>query len=136
MDVCLSFTKSDNDSGEREITLKEVEDLLQEAQTSHLVARPFRNETRIAADGICFCCDDCCGFFLDPEEKCDKGAFIEETDVMRCELCGACADVCYFKARDVDADGMGINRLKCYGCGLCADVCPEGCIQMVPRLLR
>lgn len=135
MDVCLMFAESDpgSDSGRREITFKEVEDILQEAQTKHLVARPFRNGTRTATIGICFCCDDCCGFFLDPTEKCDKGALIEETDLLSCELCGTCAEVCYFKARDVDSDGISINRAKCYGCGLCADVCPEGCIQLIPR---
>ena len=29
------------------------------------------------------------------------------------------------KSRDVDADGIGINKLQCCGCALCADGCPE-----------
>lgn len=135
MDVCLMFTESDpgSGSGKREVTLKEVADIFREAKTNHLVTRPFRNETRTDTDGICFCCDDCCGYFLNPTEKCDKGALIESTDIDACELCGTCAQVCYFKAREVNSTGMSVNRLRCYGCGLCADVCPEGCIEMVPR---
>jgi hypothetical protein len=75
MDVCLIFNPDDpgSGSGKKEVTLTEVMGIVQEAEEKHLVARPYRDKTRTVTDGICFCCDDCCGYFLDPSERCDKG---------------------------------------------------------------
>jgi heterodisulfide reductase subunit A-like polyferredoxin len=84
-------------------------------------------------DGICFCCDDCCDYFVKPGEKCDKGDLIESTDSDRCKNCGACVEVCYFRAREVEDGRLTVEAENCYGCGLCTDVCPEACIQMVSR---
>jgi NAD-dependent dihydropyrimidine dehydrogenase PreA subunit len=121
-------------SGLREISSEEVSDILLEAQEKHLVPRPFRNQSdKTRADGICFCCDDCCGYFLSPEEVCDKGSQIEVTDLDRCTACGTCVDVCYFDARSLDDGKLMIVQDNCYGCGLCVDVCPEGCIDMAAR---
>lgn len=135
MDVCLIFTESDpgSGSGKKEITLKEVEEIFLEAQGKHLVTRPFRNQAKTDTEGICFCCDDCCGYFLDPNEKCDKGTLVEETTLDECSHCGACTEVCYFNARKMNIEKLEINHNNCYGCGLCVDVCPESCIEMVPR---
>ena len=83
--------------------------------------------------GICFCCDDCCDYFLYPDEKCDKGVYIEETNLDLCDDCGICVDVCYFKARKKDNGQLIIEQDNCYGCGLCIDACPEGGIGMVRR---
>ncbi|WP_143767139.1 hypothetical protein [Methanocella conradii] len=67
MDVCLQFypvTVADG-SNKRAATKDEVYAILKEAREKHLVPRPFRNEKdRDRVDGICFCCDDCCGYFL------------------------------------------------------------------------
>lgn len=133
-DVCLIFNSEDPGSGSglRDIGLKEVMDLLAEARENHLVARPFRNQSRDGTDGICFCCDCCCGYFLNPEEVCDKGEMISETEFERCTHCGLCEDICFFKARTV-ADGLKVDLEKCYGCGNCLAVCPEDCIRMVGR---
>lgn len=111
-----------------------MEDILKEAEAKNLVARPFRNEARTVSEGICFCCDDCCGYFLNPKEVCDKGRFIESTDREQCTDCGVCADVCYFGARKLAGDRFEILREMCYGCGLCRDVCPEECIEMAERV--
>jgi len=136
MDVCLMF-RSDfppTGSGFRELTRKDVDEILKEAKDKHLVSRPFRNEKNKAqTDGICFCCDDCCGYFLNPEEKCDKGKSIEKTDQEICNNCGDCAQVCYFKARQMNSEELRVDQDKCYGCGLCQDVCPLVCIEMVSR---
>ena len=111
-----------------------VEEVYQEAEEKHLVTRPFRNEeNRAETDGICFCCDDCCEYFVDPSQQCDKGKFVEKSDLDRCENCGRCVEVCYFGARSVDDGRLAIEQDSCYGCGLCTDVCPEECIQMVSR---
>jgi Pyruvate/2-oxoacid:ferredoxin oxidoreductase delta subunit len=136
MDVCLIFNPNDpgSGSGKKEVTLADVDRILHEAQVKHLVARPFRNEARTDTDGICFCCDDCCGYFLGPSEKCDKGELIAKTDFSQCSHCEVCVDICYFEARTMNEEELVVEKDHCYGCGLCVDVCPESCIQMVHRV--
>jgi Pyruvate/2-oxoacid:ferredoxin oxidoreductase delta subunit len=135
MDVCLAFNPEDqaSGSGKREATVKDARAILDEAADKHLVARPFRNKERTATDGICFCCDDCCGYFLNPEEKCDKGDLVAVTDLDQCTDCGECVPVCHFGARAMEGDKLAVDPERCYGCGLCASVCPLECIEMVPR---
>jgi ferredoxin len=133
-DVCLMFADVPaSGSGKRPASAAEVAEIFREAARARLVTRPFRDEARTAVEGICFCCDDCCGYFRDPGERCDPGPSIEETTREACTDCGLCAPACYFGARAMAAGGLLVDRLRCYGCGLCADVCPEDCIAMVPR---
>jgi ferredoxin len=108
--------------------------LFAEAKEKYLVVRPFRDDqdrTRVA--GICFCCDDCCGYFLDPKEECDKGKYIQSTDFDNCTNCGDCEEVCYFNARSMVDEKLAVAADRCYGCGLCANICPTGCITMTDR---
>jgi ferredoxin len=134
MDLCLMFTPDDPGSGsaKKEATRAEVLDILQEAETKFLVARPWRDDARHETIGICFCCDDCCGCFLDSSEGCDKGDLVARTDFDACTHCGDCMDVCYFHARMMASDKLTVDAERCYGCGLCLAVCPEACIRMVP----
>jgi len=135
IDLCLIFAEGDpgSGSGKHEISRAELEAIFQEAEAKHLVTRPFRNEARTATDGICFCCDDCCGYFLNRDEVCDKGKFGEQTDSERCTDCEVCVDVCFFGARKMTDGKLVVAGGGCYGCGLCQDVCPEDCIAMVAR---
>lgn len=136
IDVCLMFKNDAGSSGSglKEITLTEARAILAEAKDKMLVARPFRNlADKSETKGICFCCDDCCGYFRDNNEICDKGKYIELTDEKPCTNCYFCVDVCYFKARQVRDNSLLVHRDKCYGCGLCVQACPEICIEMVPR---
>jgi len=136
MDLCVDFQKqsSSGGSGTKEVTLAEVKEIFHEAEEKHLVTRPFRNsEDMLKTDGICFCCDDCCGYFVDPTEKCGKGRFIENTHTDKCTNCGECVELCYFNAREIVDGELIIKRDNCFGCGLCTDVCPEQCIETVFR---
>jgi Pyruvate/2-oxoacid:ferredoxin oxidoreductase delta subunit len=135
IDLCLVFYDDIgmSGSGGREIALADVEEIFREAETCHLVTRPFRSDDRTRVDGICFCCDDCCVYFLDPSDVCDKGRLVQESDPELCAACGACTEVCYFGARKTDDGELVVDRDECYGCGLCVDVCPEGSIRMVHR---
>jgi ferredoxin len=135
-DLCLMFREdiSSSGTGKKEIRLTDVLSIFEEAIDKKLVTRPFRSEiARNITDGICFCCDDCCGYFLDPAEKCDKGTRIESTDMDNCNFCGDCVTTCYFGARKMVDDELIVSRNKCYGCGLCADSCSEKAIMIVSR---
>ena len=136
IDVCLWFHADvpHYDSKWKEVDKAFVEGILQEARDKHLVTRPFRYEKNMAeTGGICFCCDDCCAYFLNRAERCDKGSLKELTDMEVCTHCGICADVCYFGSRKMVDEELTIDRKECYGCGLCREVCPEDCVQMVNR---
>jgi ferredoxin len=137
VDVCLMFREEagSGGSGLKEVGREAVEDILRLAEDKHLVTRPFRDErNRAETVGICFCCDDCCDYFLHPgESHCDQGHLIESTDQGRCTGCGQCTEVCYFRARKMVGGELVLEQEACYGCGLCLDVCPEDCIEMVAR---
>lgn len=136
IDLCLDFEKrsSSGGSGMHKATREEVKKIFDEAQEKHLVTRPFRDEADMKKiGGICFCCDDCCEYFTNPEEKCDKGAYIENTNMDDCTHCGECVDVCYFNARNIVGDELAIDRGNCFGCGLCRNICPTECVTLVER---
>ncbi|HEY3421643.1 MAG TPA: 4Fe-4S binding protein [Methanocellaceae archaeon] len=137
MDVCLQFaskTAADG-SNKNKASRTTVDRILDEAKEKHLVPRPFRNnDDQSKTDGICFCCDDCCGYFLGLHEPCDKGAMIESTNTSLCNGCGVCAEVCHFGSRTMGDNGqLVVDTERCYGCGLCVDVCPTDSIIMVNR---
>ena len=120
-----------------EITAKQArtERNLSEATEKKLVARPFRDfETTTRTVGVCFCCHDCCAYFLAPgDEPCNRGRFIESTAMDSCIHCGDCVDICYFKARTMHDGELVVDHDTCYGCGLCVEVCQPECIEMVER---
>ena len=135
IDVCLMFSADGGSSGSNmhEITKTEVDAILQEAIISKLVARPFKNDDFTDTDGICFCCQDCCGYFLDSNEICNKGKLIEKTDFDLCINCGLCVTSCYFGVRAIENGLAVIDNDNCYGCGLCIRECPVQGISMVAR---
>jgi NAD-dependent dihydropyrimidine dehydrogenase PreA subunit len=136
VDVCLYFCEGFPPTGSqwREVSRLAAEELLGLAETCRLVTRPFRGEQdRSRVEGICFCCDDCCGYFLNPTERCDKGTLIEVTDRDGCDDCGLCVGVCYFGARAMDNGKLALARERCYGCGLCVQACQPGSVSMTAR---
>ena len=139
MDVCLEFKAQTaaEGSGRRRSSRAEAGELLRIAEENRLVTRPFRDDaTRTATEGICFCCDCCCGYFNagdGGEFTCEKGRFIERTEMDSCTHCGACVEVCYFKARGLKDGLLEVDRDRCFGCGLCVNACPIGCVEMDRR---
>jgi ferredoxin len=138
LDVCLFFDDSEmtgTGGNFHEVDREFVMGLFREAEGKRLVTRPFHYaEDRTRNQGICFCCDDCCWYLTHLEEEaCDRGRFVERTRMDACTHCGACVEVCYFRARVMDGELLKIARERCYGCGICRVACPEGCIEMVGR---
>jgi len=75
--------------------------------------------------------------FLRPElESVDK-AYMEVpvADEGKCTSCGACRDICQFKAITVMADTLLVFPEMCHGCGGCLAVCPEGALSPGEREL-
>jgi len=132
-DVCLVLKENvDGSGGEKhEISKTQLSEIFAEAENKKLVPRPFRSDDRTEIDGICFCCNDCCSYFLYGSETCDKGAFHELTLMDDCTHCGLCVDVCFFEARKMQNDELKIVSGNCYGCGLCVSSCPAECIKMI-----
>ena len=136
IEVCLGFSPevTSTDSGVKKASFEEAMQLVLYAEEKSLVFRPYRDmEDKEKIDGICFCCDDCCGYFVDEDEPCDKGRFIEHTQLELCSHCGVCVPVCHFHAREIIAEKLKITQDNCYGCGLCFEVCPSDAISLVKR---
>lgn len=75
--------------------------------------------------------------FLNPRiEGCrEAGMPVPVIDESRCTRCGACADLCQFKAISLLGDVMLVFPEMCHGCGGCMAVCPEGAINAGSRPL-
>lgn len=52
-----------------------------------------------------------------------------------CTACGACRDICRFKAIAKFGSGMAVFPDMCHGCGGCFAVCPENALSPGQRLL-
>jgi len=65
--------------------------------------------------------------FLHPEIKGREtvGLTVPVVDEDRCTLCGACSELCQFKAISVMGDLVMTFPEMCHGCGGCLAVCPE-----------
>jgi MinD superfamily P-loop ATPase len=75
--------------------------------------------------------------FLKPEikETKDISRMVPEVDMDKCDYCGACGDICEFKAITVlkDATVMTFHEM-CHGCKGCVMVCPHQAIQAKNRV--
>ncbi len=54
----------------------------------------------------------------------------------RCELCGACVQICEPRAITMSGHTLIIDRAKCSNCGRCASVCPAQAMKMIGRVVR
>jgi MinD superfamily P-loop ATPase len=75
--------------------------------------------------------------FLKPEEtqSIDVSRMVPEVDMDKCDYCGACGDICEFKAITVlkGATVMTFHEM-CHGCKGCVMVCPHHAIQEKNRI--
>ena len=75
--------------------------------------------------------------FLKPEQVVSEGAYLQVPvlDPERCKLCGACAELCQFKAISLMGKHLLLFPDLCHGCGGCLRICPNGALQPGRRTL-
>ena len=75
--------------------------------------------------------------FLNPELDRTETVYtpVPGIDTDRCTLCGACAEICRYKAIAVLPETILSFPELCHGCGGCMAVCPEGAISEAGREL-
>lgn len=75
--------------------------------------------------------------FLKPESVNSEAAYLEVPmlDKARCKQCGACAELCQFKALSVMGAHLLVFPDMCHGCGGCMRICPQGALQKGHREL-
>lgn len=74
MDVCLIFNPDDPGSGtgKKPVSLRDVMGIVQEAESKHLVARPYRNAARTDTDGYAFVVMTAAAIFWTPVSAATK----------------------------------------------------------------
>ena len=75
--------------------------------------------------------------FLNPVFDEVEKAYMEipEVDEDKCTACGACREICQFKAITVMAGTLLVFAEMCHGCGGCIEVCPEKALSPGKREL-
>lgn len=75
--------------------------------------------------------------FLRPEGGTSEPVHLEvpQVDAARCTGCGACAELCQFKAISLLGPTAVVFPEMCHGCGGCRRVCPAGAISAGQRVL-
>ncbi len=68
--------------------------------------------------------------FLRPELEAEQPAYLEvpRADEALCTACGACAELCQFKAISLLGQVLLTFPEMCHGCGGCLAVCPAGAL--------
>ena len=75
--------------------------------------------------------------FLRPEIHAATPVYLEipVLNTNKCTLCGACRDICRFKAIARFGKKLSLFGDMCHGCGGCFAVCPEGALSAGQRRL-
>jgi NAD-dependent dihydropyrimidine dehydrogenase PreA subunit len=133
--VCLNFTSFERPPSDKEISLQEALELIDECEKAGLV-----HSVSNIAEGffyVCNCCSCCCGILrgiteFGIENSVAAANYYAVIDPEKCKCCGSCIRRCHVNAIS-EKDGVSVvNRKNCIGCGLCV----TGCKFNVPQLVR
>lgn len=77
------------------------------------------------------------GLFLKPELTGSQAALLEVPQALEelCDACGACAQLCQFKAISLLGQTLLVFPEMCHGCGGCLAVCPRQALKPASRQL-
>ncbi len=120
----------------QKITKEEALKVLKQCSDDGLVHKAFHAnlDYRKEIDGICNCCEDCCGTFLTHYAGAmplmSQTHYIAKVVQENCVGCGTCVEQCNAKAIELVDIIATINEARCLGCGLCAHLCPEKAILL------
>ena len=61
------------------------------------------------------------------------GGSFAAIDLLSCQRCGTCSDICRFDAVNLIDGEYHIDTIRCEGCAACYYQCPEGAITLHPK---
>jgi ferredoxin len=118
----------------RWITSEEAVQVLQAAaRRGHLHHAFFKEAMLGRFYAICNCCACCCGALQAQRNGVPmlaSSGYVSRIDSDKCLGCGACIDICPFKALLAMEDTVKVNESVCMGCGLCITQCPAEAIAL------
>ena len=119
----------------REISQKEVLDILKIAEETGLVLQPSNGREIV---NICCCCGDCCGVLRNLKRYPKPASltcspFFAVIDDETCIGCGVCEDRCQMDAVHLVDEKASVDRDRCIGCGLCVSTCPTAAMTLARK---
>jgi ferredoxin len=129
---CITNSKTYLEQGNgREITLTELNKILDRAEEEGLVIQPGNAKN---VGGFCLCCGDCCGIIsnakmLEKPARFFATNYYSEVDMELCSVCGTCVERCPMDAISMD-EYVIIDLDRCIGCGSCVVGCPSEALRL------
>lgn len=131
--VCLNFSSYESPPSERDITLQEALDIIDEAERVGLV-----HCVSNIAEGffyVCNCCGCCCGILrgiteFGIENSIAAANYYASIDPELCIGCKSCKSRCQVYAISKQDGVCIVDKEKCIGCGLCVSGCDSGAARL------
>lgn len=111
-------------------------EILKKSEDAGLVHKAFHSnlDPNKEVDGMCACCDCCCGTFDNHYAGglpiMSMTSFIAKVSEESCSACGTCEEMCNAKAIVVKDAVATVIGERCLGCGVCAHLCPDNAITI------
>ena len=129
------FILEHHGSRARRIDQVEAVALLQaEHERGHVHIAWFKTAMLDRFYAICNCCKCCCGG-IDAMVNygvpmVTSSGYVAQPDEALCVACGACEEICPFRAIHVNGTSV-VDWELCMGCGVCVDHCPQESMALV-----
>lgn len=137
---CFSFGRTAefliSQGFQERVSKEEAMKILKKCEDDGLVHKAFHTnlDPEKEIDGICNCCQCCCGTFeahyAGAFPLMDISTYLASVNTDDCVGCGTCVENCNANAIELQDAVAVINEKRCVGCGICAHLCPESVITM------